>query len=99
MAKYDVYAAPSGTGYLLDVQADLLDGLNTRIVVPLFRPNEAPKSAQYLNPIFDIEGHQAVMVTQFMASVPTSILKTPITNLSDHFAEITNALDMVFQGF
>ncbi|MBS1183360.1 MAG: plasmid maintenance protein CcdB, partial [Proteobacteria bacterium] len=35
MARFDVFPNPGGSGYLLDVQADLLDGLNTRIVVPL----------------------------------------------------------------
>ena len=43
MARFDVYASPDGSGCLLDVQADLLDSLNTRVVVPLmpgqFRPS------------------------------------------------------------
>ncbi|WP_417784411.1 CcdB family protein [Terasakiella pusilla] len=99
MAKYDVYPNPSGSGYLLDVQADLLDGLNTRVVVPLFNLEDAPKPAKYLNPIFDVNGSDVVMMTQFMASVPNTILTAPVGSLSDHFAEITNALDMVFQGF
>ena len=29
MAKYDVFANPSGDGFLLDVQTDLLSDLNT----------------------------------------------------------------------
>jgi len=39
------------------------------------------------------------MATQFLASVPASILANPVQNLANEFAEITNALDMVFQGF
>ena len=99
MAKYDVYPNPNGAGYLLDIQADLLDDLNTRVVAPLFPIDQAPKPARRLNPLFEIEGAHVVMVTQFMAAVPQSILKNPVSNLSDAFAEITNALDMVFQGF
>lgn len=99
MARHDVYPNPGGPGYLLDVQADLLDGLNTRIVVPLFPEKDAPQPAARLNPVFEIEGLRIVMTTQFLAAVPASILKTPVTNLSGQFAEITNALDMVFQGF
>ena len=30
MAQYDVFLNPEGSGYLLDVQSDLLDGLSTR---------------------------------------------------------------------
>jgi toxin CcdB len=37
MPRLDVHAMPAGrkAGYLLDVQADLLSGLSTRVVVPL----------------------------------------------------------------
>jgi toxin CcdB len=36
MARLDVHARRDNrAGYLLDVQADLLSGLNTRLVVPL----------------------------------------------------------------
>jgi len=99
MAKYDVYQNPNGPGYLLDVQADLLDGLNTRVVVPLLPRNDAPMPAGSLNPVFDVSGEQVVMATQFLAAVPRSILKTPVTAFADQFSEIGNALDMVFQGF
>ena len=99
MAKHDAYPNPSGTGYLLDVQTDLLDGLNTRIVVPLMLLDEAPTPAKRLNPVFQIGGQRVVMVTQFLAAVPISDLKTPVANLSGQFFDITNALDMVFQGF
>ena len=99
MAQYDVYPNPDGSGYLLDVQADLLDGLNSRIVVPLFPLDAAPKPAKTLNPVFAIAGGEVVMVTQFLAAVPASLLGTPEANLSDRFATITDALDMLFHGF
>ena len=35
MARFDVYRNSAGEGFLLDVQADLLSYLNTRVVVPL----------------------------------------------------------------
>lgn len=55
MARYDVYANPGG-GYVLDVQADLLDELKTRIVIPLIIKDMAPIPAKRLNPSFEIEG-------------------------------------------
>ena len=45
MAQYDVVRNPEGSGYLLDVQSDLLDGLTTRLVVPLMPQTQAPKPA------------------------------------------------------
>ncbi len=35
MARFDAWPNPDGIGWLLDVQADLLRDLNTRVVVPL----------------------------------------------------------------
>lgn len=99
MAKYDVFPNPSGEGYILDVQADLLDVLNTRVVVPLLPLSLAPKPAKRLNPVFEVEGTSLVMATQFIAAVPTSVLKTSFFNLADQFEDITNATDMLLQGF
>ena len=99
MAKFDVYLDPNGGGYLLDVQSDLLDGLNTRAVVPLRLPANAPKPARRLNPAFDLDGVPHLMVTQYIAAVPQIILKHPIDNLRHHFAAITGAIDMLVQGF
>ncbi|MDH6234008.1 toxin CcdB [Mesorhizobium soli] len=98
MARYNVYANPGG-GYILDVQADLLDELKTRVVVPLLPLDAAPLPARRLNPVFEIEGESCAMVTQFMAAVPISALATPVANLSAHHDHIVAALDMVFHGF
>lgn len=100
MARFDVYARPGGgAGYVLDVQADVLSGLNTRIVVPLFRVADAPIPAKQLNPVFEIGTDPHVMVTQFMAAIPRALLRNPVTTLDDHDAEIMAALDLVLVGF
>ena len=62
MARFDVYrnSGPfaSTTPYLLDIQSQLLDGLDTRVVIPLRRLDKFPavNLAKDLTPIFDIEG-------------------------------------------
>jgi toxin CcdB len=99
MARFDVYPSPDGPGFLLDVQANLLDTLNTRIVVPLMPVEAAPTPAQRLNPIFELDSGRHVMVTQFMAAVPRSILRSPTGNLATEEAAIANALDMALVGF
>jgi toxin CcdB len=98
MARYNVYANPAGAGYLLDVQADLLESLNTRLVVPLMPISAAPTPAKRLNPVFDIDSERVVMVTQFLSAVPASILKTPVASLAQHDVEITGALDLLTTG-
>ena len=98
MPKYDVHPAPGGTGYLLDVQSDLLDGLNTRVVIPLLPESGAPQPARHLNPLIAIDDVRHVMATQFLSAVPAALLGAPVGNLAIRADEITRALDMVFQG-
>lgn len=99
MARFDVYAYRSGDGVLLDVQANLLEHLNTRLVVPLLPLANAPRPAKRLNPVFTINATQYVMVTQFMAAVPVAEFGEHIDTLDHHFEAITNAIDMALQGF
>jgi toxin CcdB len=99
MARFEVFANPGGAGYLLDVQADVLNELNTRIVVPLLPLAQAPLPAQRLNPVFEIGDEPHVMVTQFMAAVPRALLRNPVTSLLGQDSEIMAALDMVLVGF
>jgi len=99
MPKYDVFPNPSGEGYLLDVQTDLLSDLNTRVVVPLLPTTVAPKPAARLNPVFEFGAEPLVMVTQFLTAVPTSILKAPVGSLDEEFEKVTAAIDMLMQGF
>ncbi|MDF1615241.1 CcdB family protein [Desulfurivibrio dismutans] len=99
MARFDVYKNPDGEGYLLDVQADLVSHLNTRVVIPLLPVSVAPQPAAILNPCLAITGEPHIMTTQFMAAVPTSILRTPITRLQAKRDEIVAAVDFLMQGF
>lgn len=99
MAQYALFPNPSGGGYLLDVQSDLLEVLNVRAVVPLLPQGDAPAAANRLNPVFEIDGAAYVLMTQYIAAVPASILKTPAGDLSARADIITSALDMLFHGF
>jgi toxin CcdB len=99
MARFDVCRNQGGNGYLLDVQSDLLGGLNTRVVVPLLPKNDAPRPAERLNPEFEVQRTKVVMATQFMAAIPESELSSSVCNLTSQQHEISVALDMLFLGF
>ncbi len=99
MARFDIFENKDGGGYLLDVQSDLLSGLNTRVVVPLLPKSSAPSPAQGLNPVFNIEGQDVVMATQYMAAVPEGELRFGAGSLDEQQDEISAALDMLFLGF
>ena len=99
MARFDILENNDGVGYLLDVQSDLLSGLNTRVAVPLLPKSSAPFPAQGLNPVFIVEGQELVMTTQYMAAVPEGELRFGAGSLAEQQDEISSALDMLFLGF
>jgi len=105
MARFDVYrnSGPHAADvpYLLDVQSDLLQGLNTRVVVPLRRRDRFPSGRlpDRLMPVFEIEGISCFLETPKLAAVPLRLLKTPVISLADNWAAITGALDFLFQGY
>lgn len=101
MARFDVFPAPgqAGPGYVLDVQADLLRELGTRVVVPLLPPSSAPRPARGLNLSFEIDGKSHLMLTQFIAAVPEKELKQAVASLKAHSDDITRALDILLTGY
>ncbi len=99
MARFDVFENARGAGYLLDVQSDLLSGLNTRMVIPLLSRAQAPKPAQRLNPVVLVGGSELVVATQFMAAIAADELRTKVGNLASSRDDISAALDMLFLGF
>lgn len=105
MARFDVYANPGShattTPYLLDVQSDLLDGLASRMVVPLRSLKTFPKVklSSRLTPIFTINGEDFLLETPKMGAVPQRVLKAPVSSLTQQQDQITAALDFLFQGF
>ena len=99
MARFDVYANRGGAGFLLDVQADLITKLNTRVVVPLLPQDAAPTPADRLNPVFEVQGSKVYMATQFMAAVPQSELNMLIASLDRESDAIFSAIDFLHHGW
>jgi len=105
MARFDVYANTGShaetTPYLLDVQSDLLDGLDTRVVIPLRSLKHFPKVSvpARLTPVLTVEGDDCLLETPKMGAVPVRVLKSPVTSLAHAQAQITAALDFLFQGY
>jgi toxin CcdB len=105
MARFDVYANPGThartTPYLLDVQSNLLDAADSRMVIPLrslehFAKVPLPSA---LAPVFTIEGREVLLETLKMGAVPVRILKSPVASLTAEQARVTAALDFLFNGY
>jgi toxin CcdB len=98
MAQFDFYRRRSGEGFLVDCQAPILAGLDTRFVVPLLPLEHFSKPAAHLNPVFEIAGKPFCFVAQFAATVPLKELGRTAGSLADERYRIMKALDFLLTG-
>jgi toxin CcdB len=87
MACFGVHAERDGN-LVVDVQSDLVEILNPRVVAPLIPPGRGPIPARRLNPLFEVEGTPLVFVARYIAALPAAELGRPL-----------GALDMARLGF
>lgn len=100
MARFDVYAVNGPVGLVLDVQADVLSRLHTRVVIPLIPTTAAqPQPVTQLRPIVRIGGSDYVLSTSEIAAVPCSTLRERVANLENQHLIIVNSIDFLLQGF
>lgn len=104
MARFDVYANPAAaerkhTPYFLDVQNDHVDGLGTRVVIPLRKSALFGPRARNLNPVLTVTDAEVVLDTATLGAVPTSLLRKPVANLRGAQAFIQEALDTLFGSY
>ena len=104
MPRYDVYANPVAgerkrTPYLLDVQNDYIDGLDTRVMIPMHREAAFGPPARHLNPTVLVIGERVVLDTAALAAVPRSELKKPVASAREAHAEVQEALDALFGSY
>lgn len=100
MARFDVYRYSDNVPFVVDVQADILSGLKTRVVVPLLlQPQAKQEQAPRLKPLIKIKGKNYILMTTDIGVVHTSDLKESVDNIEDQRQAIVDALDFLFQGF
>lgn len=104
MARFDVHAHPDAslrqhTPFLLDIQNDYIDSLDSRIVIPLRPAALYRHRLRDLNPVFEIQGQQVVLDTAALASFPARELGPSVASLQSHQEEIVAALDCIFGSY
>jgi toxin CcdB len=104
MARFDVYPHPDATmrtvtPFLLDVQNNFINQLQSRIVVPLRATAAFGPTMRDLNPLFTISGQSVVLDTAALAAFPASKLKKSVINLSTQSQDIVAALDTLFGSY
>ncbi|MBK8969895.1 MAG: CcdB family protein [Hahellaceae bacterium] len=85
--------------YFLNVQNDLLDELNSRVVIPLSSlASVQHRDAKRLCPVLNIEGADYVLLTHQISTIPKFNLKTMISDLKEFRQEIVASLDLLITG-
>jgi len=84
--------------FLLDVQADLLSDLATRVVVPLILATSFGRRARRLHPAFTIAGQEVVMATHLIAAVRQNSVGVRVASLKDQRDAIIAAIDVLRSG-
>lgn len=84
---------------LLDVQSNLLDSLQTTVVIPLvkFESNKNQTLTQ-LTPVLDIDGTKYLALTPQLAGISRKELGSAIADASQFRTNIINAMDFLLTG-
>ncbi len=66
------------------MQSILLDGLDTRMVIPLRSLDHFPKVKlpTHLTPILSVAGEDFLLETPKMGAIPQRVLKSPVTSIN-----------------
>lgn len=83
---------------LVDIQADLLDGLQTRVVVPLTKLGSNKKVLEGATPVVAFGDEKYVLMAPQLAGIALRDLGPVVGSLAEQRATITAALDFIFLG-
>ncbi len=83
--------------YLISLQNDLMDDLDTVVVAPLRRIDGTPAVSR-LNPILEVGGEKLIFVATEILHARRQSLGAPVANLALDRDRIVAALDVLFTG-
>lgn len=104
MAQFTIYQNRNSLSkkefpLLLDIQTNLLDSLQTTVVVPLKKlETNKDKVLIQLTPTFTIESVDYLMLTPQLAGIQRKELGKAVTDVEYARTEILNALDFLLTG-
>jgi len=86
--------------YLLDVQSQILESLETRLVIPLIVSSAMQnKQITRLTPTITIKGIDYLILTSQIAGISKKTLGHSIMDISDRRQEIVSAIDFLISGY
>lgn len=104
MSQFTVYANKNVRSrktfpYLIDIQSNLLEELQTTVVIPLCKTTHLKDQIiAKLCPLVEIGGEKFVAMSQQLAGIDRSQLGKEITNLAANRPQIIAAIDFMITG-
>ena len=104
MAQFSVYRnknvhTKANIPFLLSVQSDLLDHLDTRVVIPLAKARSfGGPPGEALQPVFKIGRQRCILLTPMLAGISKKELGAEAGSLRGKSFEIIAALDVLISG-
>jgi len=105
VAQFSVYRNKSprtkaAFPYLVDVQTDLLEPLNTRVVIPITKAAALTrKPVSHLTPEVSFDGDRYVLMTPQLAGIGRAELGPHAGTLAEERDTILAAIDFLLTGF
>jgi toxin CcdB len=105
MAQFTVYRnknprSRAAVPFLLNVQSDLLEEMQSRVVIPLTKAAALTrKPVAHLMPVMEFEGETYVLMTPHLAAISRDDLGPPAGNLVERRDIIIAAMDFLLSGF
>ena len=104
MAQFDVYkntnpSTKSLYPYLMDVQNNFLDGLQTTVVIPLANEKKySERPFTNLNPLVEIQNKNYIVVTTLLSGIDRNILGDRVASLKEDRDLFISAIDFLITG-
>ncbi|MEL6722828.1 MAG: CcdB family protein [Pseudomonadota bacterium] len=104
MSQFTVYknedkATKKTYPYFLNIQNNLLDELNSRVVMPFSTlASVKHRDAKKLCPVIMIEDKELILLAHQITTVPKSLLRKEIADISSFRSEIITAIDLLITG-
>lgn len=80
------------------IQSDLLEAMQTRVVVPLLPETAGVPAMRGLNPAVRVEGQSFRLMPQLMATLTLAELGPPVGSVAAARDEIVRAIDTLLAG-
>lgn len=104
MAQFTVYQnknplSKKSIPLLLDIQSNLLESLQTTVVIPLVKLEaNIDKKLVQLTPVLELEGKKYIALTPQLSGISRKELGAAITDANQFRTDIINAMDFLLTG-